>query len=290
MFFANCHLHSDFSDSFLSPETLAETAARLGHRAVVLTDHDTVRGLHRMDRAARRHGLRTLTGVEFIVTGLGTGFHLLGYDFDTEHSAMRELIARCAARHRERCHLLFEEARLAGTLRPGVTWQEVCDAFPRHDFLYYTQVFTVYLQKGIYRREEHPTFVEEAFSPPKSREPEIEAEIGFFTPDIAECISVIRRAGGVPVIAHPHARMAYIDDLIAMGLMGIEVHHPSVTPAEREQYTAICRARGLYLTGGTDHAGDLGGFADLFPKKNKPNDCGGADEADFLCLWHRTLG
>lgn len=290
MYFANCHLHSDFSDSFLSPETIAETAARLGHRAVVLTDHDTIRGAHRMDLAARRHGLLSMLGIEFITVGPGIGFHLLGYDFDPEHPAMRELIARCAARHRERCHLLFEEARRDGTLRPGVTWQEVCDAFPQHDFLYYTQVFTVYARKGIYRRDEHPAFIEAAFSPPKAREPEIEAEIGYFTPGIEECVSVIRRAGGVPVIAHPHARMAYIDDLLAMGVMGIEVAHPSVTAEERAQYEAICRARGLYVTGGTDHAADLGGFADLFPKKNRPNDCGGASEEDFLRLWRRELG
>ena len=290
MFFANCHLHSDFSDSFLSPEQIAAIAKRVGHRAVVLTDHDTVKGAHRMDLAARKQGLLSMLGIEFITKGLGTGFHLLGYDFDPENAAMRELIDRCASRHRERCRLLFEESLKNGSLRPGVTWEEVLDAFPDNDFMYYTQVFTVLERKGIYKHGEHPDFIREAFSPPKEREPELEAAIGYFTPQIDECIHVILKAGGVPVIAHPHGKQEYIDDLIKMGIKGIEVYHPSILPEERAGYDALCRERGLYVTGGTDHAAEIGGFADLFPKKDKPNDCGGATEEDFMKLYRRELG
>lgn len=290
VYFANCHLHSDISDSFLTPEKLVGIGKQLGHKALVLTDHDTVKGSHRFDVACRKAGIYSMLGIEFITKGLGTGFHLLGYDFDREHPAMRELIERCSSRHRERCHLLFEESLKNGSLRPGVTWQEVLDAFPGNDFYYYTQVFTVLERKGIYEHAEHPQFIKDAFTVPKEREPEIEAEIGYFTPDIEECIRVILKAGGVPVIAHPHGKQEYIEDLIKMGIKGIEVYHPSITEEERPGYDAICRERGLYVTGGTDHAGSIGGFADLFPKKNRPDDCGGLGEEDFFRLYRRELG
>ena len=53
-FYANCHLHSDISDSFLSPEAIVDIAKEIGHKALILTDHDTVKGAHRFDVACRR--------------------------------------------------------------------------------------------------------------------------------------------------------------------------------------------------------------------------------------------
>lgn len=288
--FANCHLHSTYSDGIYTPRELVTLAKQIGHRAVVLTDHDTVRGIHQMTKEARHQGLLSILGCEYIVNGLGTGFHLLGYDFDPEHTAMRELIERTSSRHRERCHLLFERGLQNGTLRRGVTWQEVLDASPDNDFFYYTQVFALMEAKGIYRHEEYPQFIQDTFSPPKDQEPLLEEEIGFFTPDVEEVIHIILKADGIPVVAHPHNKQAYIDDLLKMGLRGIETHHPSVQPDEKAFYDALCEEKGLYRLGGTDHASVLGGFADLFPKKDRPVDCGYIGEEDFMKLYRRELG
>ena len=56
MLFANCHFHSKFSDGEYYPEELARLARRQGYRAVMLTDHDTVRGNWFMQKAARMEG------------------------------------------------------------------------------------------------------------------------------------------------------------------------------------------------------------------------------------------
>lgn len=287
--FANCHLHSTYSDGIYTPRELIALAKQVGHRALVLTDHDTVKGIHQMDKEARRAGLFSMLGCEFIVKGLGTGFHLLGYDFDAETAAMRDLIERTSSRHRERCRLLFEQGLRNGTLRPGITWQDVLDASPDNDFFYYTQVFALMEAKGIYRHEEYPQFIADTFTPPKELEPQIEAEIGFFTPDPEEVIHTILKADGIPVIAHPHGKQEYIDDLLKMGLRGIEVYHPSILPEERVYYDTLCEEKGLYKLGGTDHASLLGGFADLFPKKDRPVDCGFICEEDFMKLYTRAL-
>lgn len=287
--FANCHLHSTYSDGIYTPAQLVALAKQVGHRAVVLTDHDTVKGIHLMKKEARRAGLLSLLGCEFIVKGSDTGFHLLGYDFDPENTAMRELIERTSSRHRERCHLLFEQGLKSGALRPGIAWQDVLDASPDNDFFYYTQVFALMEQRGIYRHEEYPQFIADAFTPPKELEPQIEAEIGFFTPDVEEVIHIINRADGISVVAHPHNKQAYIDDLLHMGLRGIETSHPSVLPEEKLFYDALCAEKRLYKLGGTDHASILGGFADLFPKKDRPVDCGNLNEEDFMTLYTRAL-
>ena len=93
MLFANCHFHSTFSDGEYHPNKLVELAKSLGHRALILTDHDTVRGTYFLQNAARKAGMLSLLGCEFSTKGLGSSFHLVGIDFNPENVAMRKLLA-----------------------------------------------------------------------------------------------------------------------------------------------------------------------------------------------------
>ena len=54
MLFANLHNHSTFSDGVWTPEELADLAVKQGHKAIVLTDHDTAQGTYFMKQAARK--------------------------------------------------------------------------------------------------------------------------------------------------------------------------------------------------------------------------------------------
>ena len=58
--FANCHLHSTYSDGVYTPAQLASMARQVGHKALVLTDHDTVNGWPFMKAAAEKYGLKCL--------------------------------------------------------------------------------------------------------------------------------------------------------------------------------------------------------------------------------------
>ena len=75
------------------------------------------------------------------------------------------------------------------------------------------------------------------------------------TPD--EAVRVIRRAGGVPVLAHPGlaARDEMIPELVAAGLAGIETYYPEHSVAQINTYRALCRRYGLVATGGSDYHG-----------------------------------
>jgi error-prone DNA polymerase len=68
--YAELHAHSSFSflDGASSPEELAEEAARLGLRALTLTDHDGMYGIVRFAEAAEAYGLATGFGAELAVT------------------------------------------------------------------------------------------------------------------------------------------------------------------------------------------------------------------------------
>ncbi len=64
--YAELHTHSAFSflDGASTPEELVEEAARLGLRAIALTDHDGLYGVVRFAEAARELGVPTVFGAE----------------------------------------------------------------------------------------------------------------------------------------------------------------------------------------------------------------------------------
>src|ERR1700722_15082254 len=58
------HLHSTFSEGSDTPRELAAKAAKLGLRAVSLTDHDSTLSFDEMSEATRRRGIELVPGVE----------------------------------------------------------------------------------------------------------------------------------------------------------------------------------------------------------------------------------
>jgi predicted metal-dependent phosphoesterase TrpH len=78
-----------------------------------------------------------------------------------------------------------------------------------------------------------------------------------------ECVSAIKAAGGLPVIAHPGMiglRMknlaALAKSLTASGLFGIEAYYPEHTETATANYVALAAALGLTATGGSDFHGE----------------------------------
>src|SRR3954471_10069368 len=60
----HCHTNFSFLDGASHPEQLAEEAARLGLRALAVTDHDGLYGVVRFAQAAKAVGLPTVFGAE----------------------------------------------------------------------------------------------------------------------------------------------------------------------------------------------------------------------------------
>ena len=288
MVFANMHNHSTFSDGKHTPEELMVLAKAEGYGAVVLTDHDTVKGTYFAQKAARKAGLLTILGCEFSTLGLGTDFHLLGYDFNPDEPEMVQLLQRASRKQTERSRLLFEWAVEKGDIT-GITWEEVLEAFPHNDYYCNDHVFYTMQAKGLI--EERTETFKAAFSYRfREREQRIAEITGLHDSDVREVIRIIRKAGGVPVIAHPHNKLQYVELLIEMGAMGIEVNFPGVTEAERAALYRMAEERGLYKTGGTDHSGVLGGFLSEGDEYQCEPEACGADEDEFMKLYRRVLG
>ncbi|HWO89122.1 MAG TPA: error-prone DNA polymerase [Gemmatimonadales bacterium] len=69
--YVELHCHSGFSllDGASNPEALIQRAAKLGMRAIALTDHDDLGGAVRWAEAGREHGVEAIVGLEVTIGG-----------------------------------------------------------------------------------------------------------------------------------------------------------------------------------------------------------------------------
>ncbi len=287
MLFANCHFHSTFSDDEFTPEELVARGVAAGFKAMILTDHDTMRGAYFFNRAARQAGVLSLTGCEFSGKYAGTTFHVVGVDFNPENAAVREVLRRGAAKQTERTHALFDYGIAHGTIREGITWQEVLDANPDNDYICNNQVFRLMLAKGIYAKEEYNDFCMSNFSYKLPQSKALSPMLQKYSNTVEEVIHAIRAAHGVPIIAHPEGQEQYADELVAMGALGFETSHPEISDACKAFFSAYCDEHNLYQLGGTDHSSVLGGTG---YQAEYPPETGNVTEEHFMQLYRRERG
>lgn len=287
--FANMHNHSTFSDGMYTPEQLAVMAKECGYGAFVLADHDTVQGTYFLQKAARQNDLLTFLGCEFTTVEFDHGIHLLGYDFNPDDPEIRGVLARGATKERRRTELLLQWAQEKGRCLE-VTWQEVCEAYPYNDYLCNNHIFNVLVNKGALKEEQYFEFFDPDFKWNPVIDEKIKQIIQMPAPSTVDVIRAIRKAGGVPVIAHPAGQLHLIPELVKAGLMGIECNHPNLSAEETKLAHKLAEEYRLYKTGGTDHSGVLGGYEQMNPQLRCNNEGNAASEEDFMQLYKRELG
>lgn len=284
--FANCHFHSTFSDASITPAELVAAAKRIGYKALVLTDHDTVRGTYFLGREARRAGMLTLVGCEF-----SAGVHIVGIDFDPQEEGMKAFLDYLPSYQYNRSKMLFEIGLENGTLREGVTWQDVVEAYPYNNYLCNNQIFDVYVNKGIYKPEEYMDFFMSSFSGSLDASKYVVQKLDFKYPDAEETISKINRAGGVAIIAHCTDNQAKnANEYVRLGAKGFETIHPDMTEFAKNYLDQYCNENRLYKSGGTDHSSLMSGLTGKMPSGDLPPECGYVKEEDFMRLYRRELG
>ena len=240
------HSHTTASDGTLTPRELVREAARRGVRVLAVTDHDSTEGLaEALDEAARCRPLEIVPGIEINCDVDGGEIHILGYSMDYEIPWFQAFCREQREERRARVHRMAERlAALGMPIDPAEVF-----ALVREGSAGRPHVAQVMVRRGYVKS------VREAFDrylgagkpghvPRKKLSPE-------------NAVRLLRRAGGVPVLAHPGlaARDERIPALVAAGLMGIECYYNEHSAAQTGAYVQMCRDRGLVATGGSDFHG-----------------------------------
>ena len=251
MKYAHLHLHSTYSDGGFTPYQLALIGKSLGYRALALTDHETDGGTAEFFRACEGEGLDALTGAEFYGAHDGHCPHIVGLDFDPDDPALRAFF-------RERCELQAEctRKRVERGIRLGFIrdfcWNDVLDYCREGAWICIDHVVGAMKRRGVMPPEDNGDALRQNVF--KGAE-----ALSFEAPHpgAERVIGIIRRAGGIAVLAHPVNRMRYVPELVGYGLNGIEVSHPDVDAKTAAEARAAAKAFDLYRCGGTDHTGAM---------------------------------
>ncbi len=240
------HSHTTASDGTLAPAALVAEAARRGVRVLAITDHDSTEGLGEAMEATRAWApLAIVPGIEINCDVEGAEVHVLGYLMDHEAGWFQ---AFCRAQREERRARVHRMAARLAELGLPVEADEVL-ALVREGSAGRPHVAQVMVARGYVKS------VREAFDRYLAAGRPAHVPRTKVTP--ADAVRLIRRAGGVPVLAHPGLadRDALIPALVEAGLLGIECYYPEHSPAQRVRYLGLCRAHDLVATGGSDFHG-----------------------------------
>lgn len=260
--FANLHLHSTHSDGVYTPAELVKIAKEEGYKAIAITDHDTATAYPELQAACKEEGLECIFGVEFTVAKPDP-YHITAFNFDPEYPPMKQYLADMGLRQTDNTKKCFELAVEKGDIT-GITWEEVLDFNPGVIWLCNDHVFRAMLSKGLVKRENYNAWFNKIFWKQRSLFPPI---INFKT--TAELIKLVEDAGGFTVLAHPHNQLDHLPRLVDLGLKGVEVSHSMLNEEERARARELALEYNLFMSGGTDHEGLLGGQYDAFPSEEE---------------------
>lgn len=260
-FYANLHMHSTHSDGKYTPAELVSIAKEEGYKAIALTDHDTATGYPEFKAECDRQGLEAIFGVEFTApcpmfkkaNGKPENFHLTAYHFDPEYPKMKEYLYQMGLREADQTRVLFERGLKEGLIS-GITWDEVLEYNKGVAWLCNEHVFRVMKAKGLVTDLDYFNFFNTVYGPRRREVPPLYPFL-----EVKELIRLIRDAGGIAFIAHPIGQLQYIDQLIEWGLEGTEVWHADMSEELKEEAYKVALEKNLFISGGSDHSGLLGG-------------------------------
>jgi predicted metal-dependent phosphoesterase TrpH len=270
---ADFHAHTLRSDGLLAPAELVGAAAAAGVRTLAVSDHDTLAGYRELvapEAAPLPPGLRLIPAVEINASAPGVPdlpdgeLHLVGLGVDAGDDAFEALLDRQRGARRRRFELMVARLREA-----GIPVDAELATLDRADdeALGRPTIARALVAAG------HADSVPEAFA--RHIGPGLPGYVRREGIGPLEAIAAIRAAGGLPVLAHFAAAprmVGLLDELIAAGLGGLEVHHRSFGRGTVAEMATLAAARRLVSSGGTDYHGDDGTYAEAIGETWIPDD------------------
>jgi predicted metal-dependent phosphoesterase TrpH len=181
----------------------------------------------------------------------GISVHMLGMLFDPKHAEMQQVLEETRDGRLPRMRKMIEKMRAEGM---DISIEDVEKAMPAGATMGRPHLADALAAKKIVKSRDE-AFIDLLHNDSRFY-------VSHAAPTPAEAIALIRRAGGVAVIAHPFAshrgqilQSEDFAELVAAGLNGIEVDHRDQNPDERAMLRVIARELDLVVTGSSDYHG-----------------------------------
>ncbi|MBI4733573.1 MAG: hypothetical protein HY779_01920 [Rubrobacteridae bacterium] len=246
----------------MSPREVVEMAATLGLRVIAVSDHDTVAGIDEAREAGYELGVEVIPALEFSSRYNSRDIHVLGYFVSTDYALLHESVKRLREARHERIIKIVDclrEHNLDITVEDVETVAGSASVGRPH-------IARVLLEKG------YVGSFSEAFYKYLKRDSLCYIEKFVYPPDFL--ISLIHKAGGVAVFAHPgHSGLDdQIPELVEIGLDGLEAFHSDHSPEVRRHYLELADRYEMIVTGGSDCHGRVSTHGLRMGTTDVPND------------------
>ncbi len=249
------HIHTTASDSCWTPAQVVEGLQTLGVGLFAVADHDTVASVKVAEALARQAHLAFLRAVEITAAADGHIFHILGYGIDPDKT---ELLAFLGKNHTE---LVATDDRVIQSLIASGY------AIDIEDYRAYKYART----RGGFKSINY--LIDRGFCTDlRGYFQDIRANLPHEAPryaHVSDVVSVIRRAGGVPILAHPGASFHYaggvteagLARMLGYGIAGVECYSYAHDAATAAFCVDWCLCHDMLITGGSDYHGGFAGRA-----------------------------
>lgn len=264
--YVDLHIHTNLSDGVFDPRQAVSYAHKIGLAAISITDHDTIEGIPMAIEEGKRCGVEIIPGVELsteVQLAERSEMHILGYCINWESQQFRDSLELFRKSREDRAHKILEKLANLGIRLDGEALLAIGGNGGCIGRLHFAKAMVA---------EGFVSSINEAFNKylgigraayvPKLR----------LTPE--DAIKMIRRTGGIPVLAHPYyghySNRNLLKGLVRDGLRGIEVWHSKHPPATVEAFKKLSAELGLIATGGSDCHGEYGGEPAMMGKMHVP--------------------
>ncbi len=250
------HLHTLASDGRLSPTELIQLVAKQGLETISITDHDSTEGLAEAYEAAKEFPyMRIIPGIEMSADIPGDEVHVLGYFLDYHDVEFQGMLTELRRGRVGRAQVMVEKLVALG--KP-VEWERVLH-FAGDGTVGRPHIALAMVEAGYFKEPK------EAFEEYLGNDGLAYYDRPKLNP--TESVAMIRKVGGVPVLAHPtfmNDMEAGIASLKKEGLVGMEVYYAQYDDDTVRHLARLAREYDLIPCGGSDYHG-LGNTGEPLP-------------------------
>lgn len=243
------HCHTRLSDGSLGIEEIISFALKKGLGTIAITDHDCLAGTVRGKVIGARHGLQVIPGVELSSTyeEIDKNIHILCYLPDSPDMLEGLCKRNSQARKRASHFMMLQTAK-----RYNIPTEFIAKCATGS-----TNLFKKHIMQSLIECGYADCFNGELYEELFTKKGENNILIVPKYESTKAVIDSIHEAGGIAVLAHPYRSGCEdsIDDIIKMGIDGIEVNHPSANEEQRANLRKIASKSKLLVTGGSDFHG-----------------------------------
>lgn len=251
------HIHTVYSDGELNISDVIDKIKELGIDLFSITDHDTIDGCKEIieNNLHNKNKLKFITGIELSAAIEKGNCHILGYNIDIYNEELALHLKKLKEMDKYNMMLIIEF--LINVFKLDFAKHDIEQLFIKKGSVNSVEIARLLIRLG------YCNTINDAFQkyilPAKKETNSKKREFSVY-----ECINIIKKSGGIPVLAHNYQLKKnyielkkYILDLKNHGLMGLECYHSGFSTSGIANSLNLAQKYDLLITGGSDYHGKI---------------------------------